>query len=108
LEFYLFLPLKLIKDMILKEISNCILQMIFPPGLTYANYEVSMVMKIQVMAFWVVMPYGDTVGHQYFGGPLLLHLHFTLKMEVAWSSKTVVSYHITTWRHNPEGHNWKV
>jgi hypothetical protein len=27
---------------------------------------------------------------------------FTLKMEVAWSFETLVSYRITVWRHNPE------
>jgi hypothetical protein len=40
---------------------------------------------------------------------LLVHLgsfpgimHFTLKMEAAWSSETLVSYHINTWRHKLE------
>jgi hypothetical protein len=30
---------------------------------------------------------------------------FTLKMEAAKSSKTLVFYHTTTWCHNPEDHN---
>jgi len=33
-----------------------------------------------------------------------LHLHFTLKMEAAWSSKTLVCYWNTT-HHNPEAIN---
>jgi hypothetical protein len=36
--------------------------------------------------------------------------HFTLKMEAAWTSGTVVSYQNTTWRNTPEDMDlrWKV
>jgi len=32
--------------------------------------------------------------------------HFTLKMEAAWSSETLVSCHITARRYNPEKQDW--
>jgi len=54
---------------------------------------------VQVALFWVVTQCADVVGYQCFRGLCCLHLHFTLKMEAAWSSKMFVSY-ITTQCHN--------
>jgi hypothetical protein len=48
-----------------------------------------------IVIFWVVNPCSYMVGYQC----------FTLKMEAARSSETLVFYHITTWYHNPEDHD---
>jgi len=39
-------------------------------------------------------PCSVVVGYQRFGRICCLELHVTLKMEAAWSSETLVSYHI--------------
>jgi len=50
------------------------------------------------VVFWVLTSRSDVLGVEC----------FTLKTGVARSSETLVSYHITTRRHNPEDHGLKV
>jgi hypothetical protein len=75
----------------------------------YTRLEILM-MKIQIVVFRLMTPCSDVVEYQRFGGSCCLHLqgevtytyahfpstiHFTLKIEAAWFSRTLVSYHIT-------------
>jgi hypothetical protein len=55
----------------------------------------------EVRVFCVVTQ-RNLLGKQRIGGPFCLHLHFTLKMEAARLSETLVSYYMTTQYHNPE------
>jgi hypothetical protein len=51
------------------------------------------------VVFWVMTPCSVVVVH---AGYI-----FRVKMEEAWTSETLVSYHITTSRYDPEDHDLK-
>jgi hypothetical protein len=58
------------------------------------RFDVFTAVKIQVEFFRTLTPWGVVVGYQHFH-------HFSLKMEAARSSETLISYRNTTWRYNP-------
>jgi hypothetical protein len=63
------------------------------------RYEVLTTVKIHNEISWVVTPCSAAIGTL-----LLSAIHFTLKMQVARPSETLVSYRNITRRHNPEVH----
>jgi hypothetical protein len=54
---------------------------------------------LQVEVFWVVTQCSVVVGKQRFGGPCCFHLEG--EVDAARSSETLVTFRITTQRHNP-------
>jgi hypothetical protein len=58
----------------------------------HSKTEVFIAVKIQVVVFWVMMPCSDVLGYQQEDHAV----SFTLKIAAVESSKTFVSYNVTT------------
>jgi len=65
-----------------------------------ASFDVFTAVMFQVEVFWVVTKCNIVVGYQRFRGPWCLHIHPEDCEDE--SSETLISYHNTTLRHNPE------
>jgi hypothetical protein len=64
--------------------------------------EVFTAVRIHVEFFWVVTLCSVVVGYQHFRGLCCL---FTLKMEAAWASETLIFYHKNSQHHSQEDPN---